>query len=103
MSILAKKMPRRTGKDQQSIGGGAAIKKQSTLLDNKEEKEKFAFASFFSCSDAAAIAAGREVEVSPSRETEKTVYLQRTRLPRRRGPGHRVSKRPRREGVGHEG
>ena len=55
---------------QQSTRGGAAIKKQSTRLDNEEEKEKFTFAFFSSCSHAAAIAAGREVEASTSGKME---------------------------------
>ena len=55
---------------QQSTHGGAAIKTQSTRLDNEVEKEKFTFAFFSSCSHAAANAAGREVKVSSSREIE---------------------------------
>ena len=42
--------------------------KKSTSLDKEEEKERFTFAFFSLCSDAAAIAAGREVEASTSGE-----------------------------------
>ena len=49
---------------------GRRNKKQSTRLDNEEETEKFTFAFFSSCSHAAAIAAGREVEASSFGEME---------------------------------
>ena len=44
--------------------------KKSTRYDNEEEKKKSTFAFFSLCSDTAAIAAGREVEVPTSGEME---------------------------------
>ena len=60
---------------QQSIRGpgGRGHKKQSTCLDNEEEKANFTFV-FFSSFNAAIIAARMEVETAVAGGMERTIY-----------------------------
>ena len=58
---------------QQSTCGGVAISKQRTQFDKEEEKkEKFNFAFFSSCFDAAIIATGTELEKAAAGEPDQT-------------------------------